>query len=144
MKIHGYFQTNWISCKELYQMGVVVLYGNIRILTIEPNFYIGVTSGNVLNGFLWAEVLGIFTYICIYAPFIPSYSTQLYLFCLLFLTLEANCTQNILICTNYIQICNFIFVTNLILNLHSCWKFLILPTTQLNCHSDCNLSCFKS
>ena len=60
-------------------MGVVVLYGNIRILTIEPNFYIGVTSGNLLKGFLWVEVLGTFTYICIYAPFIPSYSTQLYL-----------------------------------------------------------------
>lgn len=80
MKIHGYFQTNWISYKELYQMGVVVLYGNIRILAIEPNFYIGVTSRNVLNGFLCAEVLGTFTYICIYASFIPSYSTQLYLF----------------------------------------------------------------
>lgn len=80
MKIHGYFQTNWISYKELYQMGVVVLYGNIRILAIEPNFYIGVTSRNVLNGFLCAEVLGTFTYICIHASFIPSYSTQLYLF----------------------------------------------------------------
>lgn len=33
-------------------MGVVVLYGNIRILTIEPNFYIGVTGGNLLKGFL--------------------------------------------------------------------------------------------
>lgn len=65
MKIHGYFQTNWISYKELYQMGVVVLYGNIRILAIEPNFYIGVTSRNVLNGFLkrkyWVH-LHIFAY----------------------------------------------------------------------------------
>lgn len=52
MKIHGYFQTNWVSCKELYQMGVVVLYGNIRILAIEPNFYIGITGGKILNGFL--------------------------------------------------------------------------------------------
>lgn len=62
MKIHGYFQTNWVSCKELYQMDVVVLYGNIRILAIEPNFYIGITGGNILNGFLWAEVFGTFTY----------------------------------------------------------------------------------
>lgn len=70
MKIHGYFQTNWISYKELYQMGVVVLYGNIRILAIEPNFYIGVTSRNVLNGFLCAEVLGIYIYLhmCVIYP----------------------------------------------------------------------------
>lgn len=59
-----------MSCKELYQMGVVVLYGDIRILAIEPNFCVSITGGNILNGFLWAEVFATFTYICIYVPFI--------------------------------------------------------------------------
>ena len=33
-------------------MGVVVLYGDIRILAIEPNFCVSITGGNILNGFL--------------------------------------------------------------------------------------------
>lgn len=143
MKIHGYLQANsWIPYKELYQMGMVVLYGNIRTSAIELIYFYSAVNGgwNVLNEFMWVEVLRKFTYICTYVPLVPSYSTELYLFCLLFLTLQASCTQNVLICTSDIQICNFIF-----LQLISCPPPpSLLKMPDLAHHRGCDLSCFKN